>query len=424
VAARVRNPLLAERDGRLVFAIQLCDTLAFGLGIIALPYLVLQETGSEPLSGLTAAFGMLPYVLFGLLAGVAGDRLPRKQVLIWSYAGKAAGASAIPIYAALYGGHVPLGIILGAAFTVGVGRAFTDAAVFGAVAEIVTPERFVEGQAVLTLAWSSGQVLGPIAGGILLAALGGADVIAVEAAVFFVGSLFVIPLRVGTKPSPRTQGASVVAMAREGLHVVFAIPILRLLTLTGFVWFLCIGGAQAMLVAYYKVGLDFDKRTIATALALAGLSGSACALFTPAMSRRFGTLVVFAFGTGVTGVAMIGLATVRGQYLAYLWAIMFGAAMQTGITMLVSERQRHAAWHLQSRVGISGRMVSILGVSLGGFAASGLSSLLSLRAVYAGAGVLALAVTAIATPRLRRTAHEPTQLETETAELHEPRKAA
>ena len=421
MAARVRNPLLAERDGRLVFAIQLCDTLAFGLGVIALPYLVLQQTGSEPLSGLTAAFGMLPYVLFGLVAGVAGDRLPRKQVLIWSYVGKAAGASSIPIYAALNGGHVPLGIILGAAFTVGVGRAFTDAAVFGAVAEIVTPERFVEGQAVLTLAWSSGQVLGPIGGGVLLAAVGGADVIAVQAALFLAGSLLVVLLRVGTKAS-QTEKSSVVSMAREGLHVVFAIPILRLLTLTGFVWFLCIGGAQAMLVAYYKVGLGFDKRTLATALALAGLSGSACALFTPAMSRRFGALVMFAFGTGVTGIAMVGLASARGQYLAYMWAIMYGAAMQTGITMLVSERQRHAAWHLQSRVGISGRMVSILGVSLGGFAASGLSSLLPLRAVYAGAGLLALSATAIATPRLRRAGKEPAAIE-----LHEPqemRKAA
>jgi MFS family permease len=420
VAARVRNPLLAERDGRLVFAIQLCDTLAFGLGIIALPYLVLQQTGSEPLSGLTAAFGTLPYVLFGLLAGVAGDRLPRKQVLIVSYAGKAIGASTIPIWAAL-NGHVPLGIILGAAFIVGVGRSFTDAAVFGAVAEIVTPERFVEGQAVLTLAWSTGQVLGPIGGGVLLAALGGADVIAVQAALFVAGSLLVLLLRIGTEPA-QTDGSSVTAMAREGLHVVFSIPILRMLTLTGFVWFLCIGGAQAMLVAYYKVGLGFDKRTLATALALAGLSGGACALFTPALSRRFGVFVMFAFGTGITGVAMIGLASARGQLLAYMWAIMYGAAMQIGITMLVSERQRHAGWHLQSRVGISGRMVSLLGISLGGFTAAGLSSLLPLRAVYAGAGLLALTVTAIATPRLRRTASAPTAVEA--PELREARQAA
>ncbi len=422
MAARVRNPLLAERDGRLVFAIQLCDTLAFGLGIIALPYLVLQQTGSEPLSGLTAAFGTLPYVLFGLLAGVAGDRLARKKVLMVSYAGKAVAASTIPIWAAMNDGHVPLGIILGAAFLVGVGRSFVDASVFGAVAEIVTPERFVEGQAVLTLAWSTGQVLGPIGGGALLAVLGGADVIAVQAALFVAGSLLVLLLRIGTKPSQST-GESVVEMAREGLHVVFRIPILRLLTFTGFVWFLCIGGAQAMLVAYYKVGLGFDKRTLATALALAGVSGGACALFTPAMSRRFGVLAMFAFGTGITGVAMVGLASARGALLAFLWAIMYGAAMQIGVTMLVSERQRHAAWHLQSRVGISGRMVSLLGVSIGGFAASGLSSILPLRAVYAGAGLLAMAATAIATPRLRRTASEPTRLEVP-REAGEARQAA
>lgn len=407
MAARVRNPLLAERDGKLVFAIQLCDTLAFGLGVIALPWLVLQETHSEGLSGLTAACGTLPYVLFGLLAGVAGDRLARKRILFVAYAFKVCASATIPLWAAFDGGHVPLALILGIAFCIGAGRTFVDAATFGAVAEIVSPERFIEGQAVLTLSWSTGQVLGPIVGGALLAAAGGADVIAVQAGAFAVGTLLVLFLRVGLEP-PHVAYERVVDMAREGIRVVFTVPLLRLLTLSGFAWFFCTGGVQALLVAYYKLSLHFDKPTLAAAMATTGLTGGACALFIPALSRRWGTTLLFSLGTGGVGIAIVGLATANGAPLAFLWAAFFGVAMQIGVTMLVSERQRHASWELQSRVGISGRMVSLLGVTLGGFAASGATAFLPLRAVYVAAGVLALVVTALAAPGIRRAdvAHE------------------
>src|SRR5581483_8723524 len=287
----------------------------------------------------------------------------------------------------------------------GAGRTFVDAATFGAVAEIVSPERFIEGQAVLTLSWSTGQVLGPILGGALLAAVGGADVIAVQSAAFALGTLLVVFLRVGLE-RPDAVRERLVDMAREGIRVVFTVPLLRLLTLTGFAWFFCTGGVQALLVAYYKLSLHFDKPTLAAAMATSGLTGGACALFIPALSRRWGTMLLFSLGTGGVGVAIVGLATANGAPLAFLWAAFFGIAMQIGVTMLVSERQRHASWELQSRVGISGRMVSLLGVSLGGFAASGATALVSLRVVYVAAGLVTLVVTALAAPGIRRAGAE------------------
>jgi MFS family permease len=412
VRVRVRNPLLAERDGKLIFAIQLCDTLGFGLGVIALPWLVLHETGSGALSGLAGAFGTLPYVLFGLFAGVAGDRLARKKILLVAYPFKVVAAATIPAWAAFHHGYVPLALILSAAFCIGAGRTFVDSAVFGAVAEIVSPEGFIEGQAVLTLSWSTGQVLGPIVGGALLAAVGGADVIAVEAAMFAAGSLLVPLLRVGVKP-PNDARQSVLELAREGVRIVFNHPLLRVLTTTGFAWFFCTGAVQSLLVAYYSKSLHFDKVTLSLALATTGLTGGACALFIPALSRRFGSMFLFSLGTGGVGVAIVGLATANGAPLAFMWAAFFGVAMQVGVTMLVSERQRHAAWELQSRVGISGRMVSLLGVALGGFVGSGAASLVPLRVVYVVAGAIAIVVTALAAPAIRRTEREEPTILTE-----------
>ena len=51
---------------------------------IALPWLVLELTGSKSITSLIAVSAYLPAVLFSLPAGVIADRFPRKQVMIFS----------------------------------------------------------------------------------------------------------------------------------------------------------------------------------------------------------------------------------------------------------------------------------------------------------------------------------------------------
>jgi MFS family permease len=76
------NPLLRRRDGRLFLASQALDQLGAGVASVALPWLVLESGGSNTAAGLVFTLTILPYVLFGLPAGVVGDRFPRRRV-IW-----------------------------------------------------------------------------------------------------------------------------------------------------------------------------------------------------------------------------------------------------------------------------------------------------------------------------------------------------
>ncbi len=68
------NPLLRAADGRLLVGAQFCDHFAIGLAFVALPWIVLDGGSGPALAGLVFAVGTLPYVLFGMLAGVTGDR--------------------------------------------------------------------------------------------------------------------------------------------------------------------------------------------------------------------------------------------------------------------------------------------------------------------------------------------------------------
>ena len=71
--------LLESSDGRRLLAAQLFDSLGAGVGLVALPWLVLDAGGDASTAGLVAVFGLVPYVLFGLFAGVTGDRRSRRR---------------------------------------------------------------------------------------------------------------------------------------------------------------------------------------------------------------------------------------------------------------------------------------------------------------------------------------------------------
>src|SRR4051812_23442657 len=155
--------MLAVRDGRLFLAAQALDALAIGVALVALPWLVLRGGGSAAEAGLVYPVTIAPYFLFGLVAGVAGDRFPRRALMLCAHAGQAAFATIIPVWSVV--GTPPLGVVLAVGFAVGSGRVFVDAAAFGAVAAIVGTERVVGGQAALSAAWAGGPFARPAPGG-------------------------------------------------------------------------------------------------------------------------------------------------------------------------------------------------------------------------------------------------------------------
>ena len=91
--------LLQSGDGRRLLAAQLFDSVGAGVGLVALPWLVLDAGGDASTAGLVAVFGLVPYVLFGLFAGVTGDRRSRRRVIIAAHCTQTLCALAVPFWA-------------------------------------------------------------------------------------------------------------------------------------------------------------------------------------------------------------------------------------------------------------------------------------------------------------------------------------
>ena len=240
---------------------------------MALPWLVLDAGGDASTAGLVAVFGLVPYVLFGLFAGV--DRRPPQpaRVIIAAHSTQTACALAVPLWA--ISGATPEWLVLGVAFAIGIARTFADAAAFGAIAQIVGPAQFGRAQGLLSTVWATGMVSGPALGGQLIEAVGPSarDRGAVRrlrrsrrVCAFAIRS----PLR---PPMPEHRQALREAM-REGIDVIRDTPIVRRITFTTLCWNLAFYGSEALIVPFLRDVIDLDGRHVGWVLGVGALSAS------------------------------------------------------------------------------------------------------------------------------------------------------
>ena len=391
-----RNPMLAARDGRLFLAAQALDSLAIGLAGVALPWFVLQSGGSQTQAGLVYSLTVIPYVLFGLTAGSLGDRLSRRTVMLCGHATQAACSAVIPLWT--IAGTPPVGVVLVIAFAVGSGRVFADAAAFGAVATIVGPERFAEGQGMVSAAWSLGLFAGPALGGALVSAVGAARALGAEAAALALAALLVAAVRT----SFTLGGEETVGSIREGLRFITGNRGIATYTLVIVAWNLVASGAFALLVPLLRDGVGLSSDSVGTILALGSIAAFTGSLVAARVSRRYGAAAVFCCCMLATAVAMAMLGLAGGFAVALMGVLAY--LLVEGLVNVVSigERQRRAPQRLQGRVGIAGRMVALGAMAGGSALASGLTGAVGITHLYIGMGVATALVAAIAAPLLLR----------------------
>jgi MFS family permease len=394
------NAMVRTGDGRRLLGAQVCDHFALGLGIVAFPWLVLDGGGGPSLAGLVFTVAAIPYVLFGLPAGVAGDRYSRKKMMVGGHLGQALCAGLLPLWA--LGASPPVVLVLACAFAVGVGRTFADAASFGAVADVVGPANYAQGQAALSSAWAAGSIAGPFAGGILVAFIGAAPAVGVQSGTFLIAAFLVGRIRRPLAAPAQEAYGRVRDAVREGITLIWENPVLRLLTVVQLLWYLTVIGAQALIVPFLRTELSLDAHEVGWILGVGAAMGLAAGVLVGAVLRRIGALHLIAAGIVGSALAPLALAVARDFWSALFAFSALTLAIWVSVTTLIGERQRHAPHHLQARVGITGRGIAFASMMVGSLIASTLASFVSLRALYLGVGFAALAVAGWAVPALVR----------------------
>jgi MFS family permease len=194
VSWRSRLGPLAERDFRLLFLGRTVTFFGSALAPVALAFAVLDLTGSATDLGLVTASFLLPQIVFILIGGIWADRLPRHHVMVASDA--LSGAAQAATAALLLAGSAEVWQLAVLAAVRGTASAFFFPASQGIVPQVVSAERLQEANALLRLSRNATSIGGAALGGILVAALGPGWALAIDAATYGLGTLFILALHV------------------------------------------------------------------------------------------------------------------------------------------------------------------------------------------------------------------------------------
>ncbi len=183
---------LGIRDFRMLWGSTLLYSLATGMEQVSVGWLILELTGSELMLGVGAAARMVPFFALGLISGAMADRWERRWLLRIGSGGGAAVALAMGLL--LLGGLENVWVVIGLVALLGCTLAFVLTVRQTYTYDIVGPEYALNGLALGAMAMQGGGIVGSLASGAVIEAVGpGWQFVA--AAVCYTGSvLATIPI--------------------------------------------------------------------------------------------------------------------------------------------------------------------------------------------------------------------------------------
>ncbi len=351
------SPLWTELDFVLLCLARLVSTAGTAITAVALPVLMYSLTGSALDTAALTALTAGPYVLFGLLAGAAVDRMRRRAVMVCADLVSAALLFSIPIASwcrCLTPAH--LLIVAGACASVAV---WFDAANFGALPSLVPRSDLVRANSAVWSATMAVQIAAPALAGVLIVNVGSAGAIAADS-LSFVSSALLARAIFRPLNAVRSVRGPLLADIREGLRFLWHQPTVRLFTVLGLGQAISAGTVSSLLVVYAHQAFSItgsDPR-----LGLLFSSGALGSLFAtallPYLSRSLPPLAITRLALSTALCALFAIALSPTLWLALLSLAFWGMASILVITNGITIRQLSTPEPLQGRVNLTGRMLS------------------------------------------------------------------
>jgi MFS family permease len=361
--------------------------------MVALPWLILQRTGSGAVLGGIMMIGSAPRSLLMLLGGAVTDRISPRRILMATASCRALLVAVIA--ALLWMRRLDLWQLYALAFFFGVADAFAAPASQALLPSLVEADQLPSANSISQGTTQLTNLLAPAPAGLLVKALGIAWAFFLDAVsfLFILGALWKLP------DPPRAAAdapkKNILGEIHDGLRYVKNDVALRsLVVLTAVLNFCIIGPFNVGLAFLAK--REFDSPTafgvLVSALAAGGLVGMILAGVWKL--RRRGLLLLAVCALVGLCLPCVGLL----HSLGALAALLFGMSAATGFmnVQVISWFQQRIESEMLGRV-MSVLIFAAVGLMPFSLAASGVAVQWSLPGMFAVAGFAVLAVTAAAT---------------------------
>jgi len=343
------------------------------VSLLALPLAAAVTLDASPAQmGLLTALERLPFLLFGLLAGVWVDRRRRQGLMVWADYGRAALLGLVPL--AALAGWLRIELLFGVAFLVGVLTLVFDVAYVAYLPAIVRRDQLTAANSRLETSFAVAQTAGPGLGGALVGLVGAPLAIGLDALSFLVSGALVARIRTaepsvaaGERPTPAAVGRE----TAEGVRALLGDARLRAITACSMTTSTFGWGFLAIYILFMTRELGFSAGTIGLVLTMGGVGSTLGAVIAGPATRRLGVgrTIILAQVVNTLGALAIPLAIlVPGWALAMLAvseSVQWGALTLYGVVQ-VSLRQAIVPDRLRGRVTATLRFLVTGGAALGG----------------------------------------------------------
>ena len=338
---------------------------------IAIAWLVLQLTGSSLALGTVLVVQALPRALLMLVGGALADRISSRLTMIGSMGLRAVFVA--PLAVLVLTGRVQMWEVYGIAFVFGIVDAFFMPARSSILPKVVADHELEPGNAVLNVTAQASVILGPVLGGLIVAALGIGWAFAGDAACFFIGFLFVLWMPAAARAASGEVhadgglGGQIVAGFRYAWANIGIRVTLIVIAVVDFAANGALGvGIPTLAHGRFAAGAA-GLGILFGAWGVGATAGALGAGFRPPPAR-FGWLIVLLcvwLGFGIAGVGLL-------PTLVPAAVVMGLSGLSTGVvnTYAVSWLQRRTAAAMQGRV-MSLVMLASMGLTPVAYAASG-----------------------------------------------------
>jgi MFS family permease len=374
--------------------------LGDGVALAAGPLLIVSQTRAPFVVTLVQ---QLPWLVFGLHAGVIADRYDRRKIIVIANVARAVVLGALATM--IVTGTVTVGAVLIALAAFGTAEVFVDTTGSTLLPMLVAKDDLgVANSRLMFGRITINQLGGPALGAVLFAA-GLAIPFVLQAVCVTFAALVVRSIAIEPRLRPDTR-SSARSEIKEGLRWVWAHPAIRILTITIFAFNLTFGAGWAILVLYSLERLGLGDIGFGLLASFGAAGGVVVALTYGRIEQRLGMANIMRIGLSIEVLMHLTFAINTTPWIAFAMFFVFGMHEAAWGTTSVTIRQRVVPAEFQGRVssvnGVGVFSTLVLGALLGGAIAARwgvtgpfwfgfVGSLLTLIAMWRHLGAVAIA---------------------------------
>ena len=300
--------------------------------LTALPFHVLVLTGSATATGAMFVAFALPRVAFSLIGGWLTDRFDRRRLMIVCDVSRA--VLLLPLL--LVGSKDQLWLVLAVTVVQStLGQVFLPAR--NAALPVLVPNSLrVTANSLDALIMGLTRLVGPVAGGALLAGLGITAVVLIDAATFLLSALLIATIQLPRPASDtRVRPGRLVADLSLGLRMCWMRPGPRAVLATSAVVMVGYGLTTALGVVFVRVVLGGTAADFGWMVAAQGVGLTVGGLAVARSGRRLSHRWLFVCGLLATGVSFLTMFESRHLWLVLAFAVVSGIGLAS---WMVGER--------------------------------------------------------------------------------------